>query len=100
MAIGRGKSSTCIISLFKPAVSLQLVQLAVCPDEVKDKQAWLLQNVRGADGLLCMLSDKVTEGMVNMRRMDGTQMKRVKQMEGEVQFCYCTIRRSGTVMVP
>ena len=60
----RGKSSTCVTSLFKPAVSLQPIQLAVCPDEVKDKQAWLLQNVRGADGLLCMLSDKVTEEVI------------------------------------
>lgn len=40
------------------------LQLVVCPNEVKDKQAWLLQNVRGADGLLCMLSDKVTPEVI------------------------------------
>lgn len=31
---------------------------------MKDKQAWLLQNIRGADGLLCMLSDKVTPEVI------------------------------------
>ncbi|EJC99963.1 uncharacterized protein FOMMEDRAFT_92415 [Fomitiporia mediterranea MF3/22] len=34
--------------------------LVVCPDNVKDRQAWLLEHIPGAHGLLCMLSDKVT----------------------------------------
>ncbi|KAI5118750.1 hypothetical protein M0805_004836 [Coniferiporia weirii] len=38
--------------------------LVVCPDETKDKQAWLLENVAGAAGLLCMLSDKVTPEVI------------------------------------
>ncbi|THH00737.1 hypothetical protein EW145_g7034, partial [Phellinidium pouzarii] len=38
--------------------------LVVCPDEIKDKQAWLLENVSGAAGLLCMLSDKVTQEVI------------------------------------
>ena len=35
------------------------VQLVVCPDDVKDRQGWLKEHVPGAEGLLCMLSDKV-----------------------------------------
>ena len=35
------------------------LQLVVCPDAVKDRQAWMKEHLPGAEGLLCMLSDKV-----------------------------------------
>ncbi|KAL5536682.1 hypothetical protein ACEPAF_505 [Sanghuangporus sanghuang] len=38
--------------------------LVVCPDDVKDRQGWLKEHVPGAEGLLCMLSDKITEDIL------------------------------------
>ncbi|KAH8110745.1 hypothetical protein DFH11DRAFT_1800585 [Phellopilus nigrolimitatus] len=34
--------------------------LVVCPEDTKDRQAWIKENVPGAEGLLCMLADKVS----------------------------------------
>ena len=45
---------------FGATAYIKVLQLVVCPDSVKDRQAWLLENIPGAEGLLCMLSDKVS----------------------------------------
>ncbi|PAV19783.1 glyoxylate reductase [Pyrrhoderma noxium] len=38
--------------------------LIVCPDSTKDRQQWIIENVPGAAGLLCMLSDKITAEII------------------------------------
>ncbi|KAL5530939.1 hypothetical protein ACEPAG_3815 [Sanghuangporus baumii] len=38
--------------------------LVVCPEGTKNKQDWLLKNIPGTSGLLCMLSDKISAEVI------------------------------------
>ncbi|KAL5536348.1 hypothetical protein ACEPAF_169 [Sanghuangporus sanghuang] len=69
MKLGRGIHKIIVTRDLGPNVMPVLQQrrdfnLVVCPEGTKNKQDWLLRNIPGASGLLCMLSDKISAEVV------------------------------------